>query len=274
MNALAQHACPGCGGAMARINGRSFGRALKSTRTTHGVPFLPTEWVAVCPTCDATKLGSQISHPWPFQCSDGVFRTVADNDLAGTKPDVQTPSFAGLQFSWAAMNSAVEILKSEDETTGDVEGLARSYLAHPNAADAYAFSEQACTWGRGQRVWANLNRHNGAIDLAEALHAWLSNVPAAPTPGQAIDAGLRIKGLSVSFASKHLRLLFPGRYGVLDEVISTGLGFALNRAGFVLFMRLLHEFQQQHASGLSMAQVESAIFYLVRQRVRSLPPVS
>ena len=39
----------------------------------------------------------------------------------------------------------------------------------------------------------------------------------------------------MSFASKHMRLLFAGRYGLLDQVICTGLGFALDRAGFVLF---------------------------------------
>ncbi len=102
----------------------------------------------------------------------------------------------------------------------------------------------------------------------------MGGVPVAPKPGQAIRAGLRIKGLSVSFASKHLLLLLLGRYRVLDEVISPGLGFALNRSGFLLFMKSLHEFQQHHASGLSTAQVASAIFYQVRQSVRSLPPVS
>ncbi len=83
------------------------------------------------------------------------------------------------------MTSAVEILKTEDKTTGDVDAFGSAYLANPDAAAAYDFSERVCGWGRGQRVWANLNRHNDAKALAELLHAWLSSVPAARTADQA-----------------------------------------------------------------------------------------
>jgi hypothetical protein len=38
-------------------------------------------------------------------------------------------------------------------------------------------------------------------------------------PGEAIEYGIAIKGLAVSFASKHLRMMQPHRFAVLDEGI-------------------------------------------------------
>ena len=90
----------------------------------------------------------------------------------------------------------------------------------------------------------------------------------------AIEGGCGIKGLGVSFASKHLRLLLPERYAVLDEVLSTGLGFALNPTGYALFMREIKRFKEKYSIRHSLAHIEWAIFGLVRQSVRGLPPSS
>ena len=46
-----------------------------------------------------------------------------------------------------------------------------------------------------------------------------------------------VKGLDVSFASKHLRLLFPEYCPVLDSILSCRLGYALTADGYGAFAR-------------------------------------
>lgn len=58
-------------------------------------------------------------------------------------------------------------------------------------------------------------------------------------------------------------------------VLSRGLGFALNAKGYALFMRQLLRFKDKHRAleapreQPTVAQIESGIFGLVRQHVRS-----
>jgi len=92
-----------------------------------------------------------------------------------------------------------------------------------------------------------------------------------------MQEALKIKGLGVSFASKHLRMLYPRRYGVLDGVLETGLGFAMNVEGFAFFTQCLHDFLAENAEHLgpdfsSVADFEWALFALVRAKVRNSPP--
>ena len=85
----------------------------------------------------------------------------------------------------------------------------------------------------------------------------------------AISKGIEIDGLGVSFASKHLRMIAPETFPVLDQVLSEGLGFALNRKGYALFTQLLRDFMAQHEITEPIATLESGIFLLVRQQVRA-----
>lgn len=67
---------------------------------------------------------------------------------------------------------------------------------------------------------------------------WLKGTAGA-SDEDAILGGTNILGLGVSFASKHLRMLAPEKYAVLDDVLSEGLGFALNSKGYRLFPEFL-----------------------------------
>nr|WP_298377551.1 hypothetical protein [uncultured Halomonas sp.] len=102
--------------------------------------------------------------------------------------------------------------------------------------------QAVCEWGKGFRVWGNLTRYYRLPDLSRALDDWLAIAAATDDAASAIAPGIAIKGLGVSFASKHLRMLNPQRYAVLDEVISEGLGFAKNPRGYALFIHCLQEF--------------------------------
>ena len=195
------HSHIGCAVKTARINGRTLKQALESTQANHRFGnFSSTEWVDVCPKCDAYGLGGEFTHPWPFLCHDGVMRTVADFDADRDEYISGNMEFAGFKFSESALQSAIFICQIEDP---------------------------------------------------------------------AIEPGINIKGLGVSFASKHLRMLDPDRFAVLDEVLSDGLGFALNPKGYKLFMQLLQDFSKQNHIKHSLAELESGLFILVRQQVRS-----
>lgn len=261
-----------CGSPLSRINGRTLKAALNQTKANHQFGVVDnTQWVNVCPTCDAYALGMETTHPWPFLCNDGVMRTVKDFDLKAREFNAEDLDFYGFQFSRSALESAISLARKEFDNSAAVKSLsvARSSGGRINFL---SFSEEVCTWGKGQRVWANLLRLNGGQEnLANLLHEWLIGVTGASDEA-AILGGTNIQGLGVSFASKHLRMLDPERFAVLDDVLSEGLGFALNGKGYRLFLSSLRKFSLDNSVSDSLAELESGIFLLVRQDVRSRPP--
>lgn len=63
-------------------------------------------------------------------------------------------------------------------------------------------------------------------------------------------------------------MIAPKRYAGLDEVFSTGLGFALNVKGYRLFMESFNDFKSKYNLDYNLATIKSGIFKLVRQSVR------
>jgi hypothetical protein len=258
-----------CKIAAAKLNGRTLKQALLATGANHDFGnFSLTEWVEVCPKCHAYALGAEHSYPWPFLCSDGVMRTVADFNADLEKYVSHELNFIGFRFSQSALESSIGLVMMEDSTTKEVESAGSKISDRSTINEILEFSKSVCDWGRGQRVWANLLRHNTEAELAAALSDWFDVVQDATDDEEAIATGLGIKGLAVSFASKHLRMLDSSKYAVLDEVLSDGLGIALNRKGYKLFMHLLREFSVANNIKHNIATLESGLFLLVRQQVR------
>lgn len=251
------------------INGRTLRTALKQTEANHALaPFQVTDRVAVDPKRDAYLLGAEFQNPFPFCTGNGVMATVLDVDTAAPTQIYELGLF---QCTASAFESALHWIQHEDTVTASVEALGRK-VSDGAWDECYEFSRQVvCDWGRGGRVWGNLNRHYTANALQTELHRWLASVGTADNESSAIEGGLGIKGLGVSFASKHLRLLDPNRFAVLDDVLSVGLGFALNTAGYALFMHELKRFKETYVISYPVAHIEWAIFGLVRQSVRGLP---
>lgn len=215
-------------------------------------------------------------------------RTLDDNGHGGSSDASAELDFCGFRFSTNALCSSRKLARQEDDrhaehATSKVEDAGKHYLAEPCPDRARDFSKLVCAWGRGGRVWGNLERYHPG-QLGERLHGWLSDAAKAPDAETAIMPAIdkdddpddpHIKGLGVSFASKHLRMLRPDRYAVLDSVLEQGLGFALNAKGYALFMRQLLQFQQGDLKKAlsqqqpTVAEIELGIFGLVRQHVRS-----
>ena len=140
------------------------------------------------------------------------------------------------------------------------------------STEAVLFCKLVCIWGRGQRVFANLTRHHGNA-LPSMLANHLKRAHNAVDDESAIAAVSQVKGLGVSFGSKHLRLLMPGRFGVLDSLYCDKLGFTLNDCGYSLFMKELRAFAAQakhyfpdQFCDTSVGMIENGLFFLVQPR--------
>jgi hypothetical protein len=197
-------------------------------------------------------------------------RTVNDFELETNEFDSDDLDFCGFRFSRSALESSILLARKEFETTSNVESLGAA-LSAGSPINVLVFSQKVCNWGQGQRVWANLLRRNGKENLENLLGEWLKGIAGA-SDEDAILGGINILGLGVSFASKHLRMLAPEKYAVLDDVLSEGLGFALNGKGYRLFLSSLRKFSVEHSIPGSVAELEAGIFLLVRQKVRSRTP--
>lgn len=252
-----------------KINGRTLKRALEIIKANHRFgDFSATDWVNACPVCDAYALGAELKPPSPFLCADGVMRTIDDFDGATETFSAEIMDFCGFTFSRSALDSGIALCVMENPSTLAVQEMGATLGRSRDSARALEFSEKVCIWGGGQRVWANLIRRNPDA-LGERLGEWFRFVDEAPTAEAAIERGIEIDGLAVSFASKHLRMISPEKYAVLDDVLCSGLGFALNPKGYRFFLQSLRDFLAEHHLTHNVAILESGLFMLVRQNVRS-----
>ena len=180
-------------------------------------------------------------------------------------PQSEDLNFAGLLFSRSELRKAI---KSIPQKTKGVEKLGAALARNPTAPSSLAFSEAVCDWAStGQRVWGNLERYNPDKDkLAKELCSWFQAANKIHDDGEAIKPGIKIKGLEVSFASKHLRMLSPQRFATLDSVLSEELGFALNVAGYKLFLQMLRKFRHHYGFRDSVGTLETGIYEFIQEK--------
>lgn len=261
-----------CGHPHARINGRTLKKNLETKSLPHPFGKIDNKaWIEICPACHAQWLELGESHSLPFLDASGLMRTAVE-ELPIAPAEVV--DFAGFRFTHAALLSAIE-LQAREFGTHEMEALGARLPDELTDAQAADFSKQVCLWGGGARVWGKLMAKNDE-NPGSTLAAWLNAVKAgALDDEEAIAMGVDISGLGVSFASKHLRMLQPERFAVLDEVLCDGFGFALNKKGFGFFLRELRrlsgELQVRFNYVCNLATLEAGLFMLVRQGVRARP---
>jgi hypothetical protein len=244
------------------INGRSLAKVLREYKPAHRFgAFGPTDRVRVSIPDDLYILGLDRTLASPFVIEGNLLVTAHDVDQ---RCDViELPN---MRFTANALRSAADEIVS-DPKTRQVSSLGSSVVgAGPDKA--LQFSKQVCEWGGGHRVWGKLIKRHGREILGAELVRWFELAAQARTPAQAIVPGASMKGLGVSYASKHLRHLDPTRFAVLDDVIGQGLGYALNPAGYNLFVADLKRLQRDHFNDLPIASIEAGLYNLVRQIVR------
>lgn len=200
----------------------------------------------------------------PFLDESGRFVTFTDLPILENTPNFFKVS--DTEFTESALLSAYKLCLMSSKLDDKAKSLGKALHNNSIEGDYYHFCNIVCEWGRGLRVWSNLQRHH-QDRLGFVLKEWLSVVDDL-SDEQAITIGTSIKGLRVSFASKQLRFLDPNRFVVLDDVFCQGLGIALNSKGYVLFLNLLRQLQRQLTEELPLGDLEQGLFYLVRQKVR------
>lgn len=242
--------------------------------TVHNPAKAIDGWTEVDLDQHAYALGNeQVSEP--FFCPDGTWRVIHDYDPEQGFINAAPLSFGGLRASAAAWRIAAQRLK-DDEDIDQLTLECNQLLAQGKVLE---LSKRICVWGgkTGPRVWGNLKRFHAAesdercSELETKLLRWLTEAATQNDPGVAIQPGVDIQGLDVSYASKHLRILFPDDHATLDSIICQRMGYALNPAGYRLFIDSLKAFKASSA-GLPprLGDMESGLFYLLIRGRRSV----
>ncbi len=266
---------------MGRINGRTFNDACKATSQKSLFKSVDVNsWVHLCPACHTYLIATDSGPSFPFMGTDNVMQTFEDwtetQDTALVVTRRPHLHFAILDFTERALKSAWQLIDLEalnrDITTEEVEEIGNQIAQGNTTVDPVDFCKMVCKWGRGHRVLGNLigenSRYHKRDELSSKLGTWFELVRSSKNDLHIISEGIAIKGLGVSFASKHLRMLDPGRFATLDDVLSKGLGFALNPSGYKLFIETLRQFRDKHFPNETVGRLEAGIFVLIRQSVR------
>ena len=103
-------------------------------------------------------------------------------------------------------------------------------------ADIEVFVKKVCAWGGYSGISGRVLKRNSSAEIAKNVNAAISKLSSSPPDlVGALKAMMEIKGLGLSFASKHMRFLFPEYCPVLDSVLSNRLLFELSPDGYKLF---------------------------------------
>jgi hypothetical protein len=216
----------------------------------------------------------------------GQWFTIHDYDASHQRLTAKCVGFRNLYMSPSAFKAAIQTIEAQ-EKIHNVEKELQSLYKNQLFVE---LSKKVCEWGgpTGNRVWGNLNKRvaQAAFDangnqifqvgsLQHDLKEWLDFAHHATLPKQVVEVlrkGIKIKGLKVSYASKHLRLLFPDHFPVLDSLISERFDFAMNPSGYELFSEQLNQFKKDYPefATFTLGQIESGIFKLIRNGV---PPM-
>ena len=121
--------------------------------------------------------------------------------------------------------------------TATVERLGRAYVKNDFPVERTAeFVRSVCSWGNRAGTAELVITSNDLSDVSQKLrkgHARLLRGNYA----EAIEAVTSIKGLGISFGSKHLRMMAPSRAVVLDSVISERLGYPREVDSYIEFLK-------------------------------------
>ncbi|WP_439548835.1 hypothetical protein [Falsiroseomonas sp.] len=122
--------------------------------------------------------------------------------------------------------------RESDPDTPMVEQLGVELIASDFAPDRVPeFVRRVCGWGNYAGVGGRVLRRNMPGQLAKAFRE-AHQLSVGPTPEDALQPILSLKGLNVSFGSKHLKFLNPERAVVLDSIISEKLGYPRDLLGY------------------------------------------
>lgn len=130
----------------------------------------------------------------------------------------------------------------QNPSTPEVEQLGLALRASDPMKwdDLEAFMKKVGEWAgkTGPRVILGQVLRGNTIEIGRKVRDAIAHLRSAkPDPVAALEEMDKVKGLDVSFASKHLRMLFPEYCPVLDSILSCRLGYAPTADGYGAFAR-------------------------------------
>jgi hypothetical protein len=98
------------------------------------------------------------------------------------------------------------------------------------------FIRGVCAWGGYPGTATRVLEQNAWLDIQRQFGSAITALSLDPPDVQnALRAIRRVRHLGLSFASKHLRLMRPDVYPVLDSTLSEKLGYPLDSRGYLRF---------------------------------------
>ena len=132
--------------------------------------------------------------------------------------------------------------RAKDPGTQDLEAEARALVAGDFQLQASrGFVKHVCSWGGYDGVSGRVLKGNAPDDIAAALRE-AHRLCAEDKPVDGLRRIITLKGLCVSFGSKHAKFLDPERSVVLDSIISTQFGYPLSAIRYPLTLCRYAEF--------------------------------
>ena len=126
--------------------------------------------------------------------------------------------------------------------------------------DAKQFVRDVIDWGRGHRFADRFKKRNADSKVAAALKKAIN----ANSMGKAVEELAALKYLGFSFASKVLRFMQPEKAVILDQVLSTRLGYPKTAGGYEDFLSDCYALREVAAPDLRICDIESALFAKVQ----------
>ena len=105
------------------------------------------------------------------------------------------------------------------------------------------FVKSVCLWGGDPRIGGKVIANNKPYIISGTLREayWCS---CSGDIAGSLNAVTSLKGLSVSFGSKHLKFLDPDRNVVLDSIIRQRFGYTNDTNGYLQWLATCHEFRR------------------------------
>lgn len=164
--------------------------------------------------------------------------------------------------------------------TRRTEELARELVVSDFAPEkSVEFVRRVCFWGGDSRRGGKVIAHNSEDQIARQLRAAHQKC-IAKDPELAIREITSLKGLAISFGSKHLKFLDPNQHVVLDSIICEALGFSPTPQGYLSFREhclalqglvcdASIEYTGHSQEGWRIADIEMAIYNKIRELQKS-----
>jgi len=148
--------------------------------------------------------------------------------------------FFGIQVPFARFTALAEAHARANPDTPSIEVRGKKLIADNfPEPEIEPFVRAVCRWGGYEGIAGRVLRRNRRAQICVALREAASRIAeTTPNVRAALESVNRLKDLGTpSFASKHLRFLFPEHCPVFDSLLQEALPYSFDPEGYGCFAR-------------------------------------